>query len=168
MQADLSNLQIKGYVVIGPACGPSWPQAEAAGCVYDLLLSAWTSPHCHDPELYNQYLSQINSTFYLERQRENVVSWNQVLSGRHPEEGLWTDGGFHHLHCSYLWDRQRHAYARSRTTGQPFIMDTFSRNESHVSHCIFWNAHPYPAELIAPNITHIYPPKDPVRCLLGY
>ncbi|KAK1948842.1 hypothetical protein LY78DRAFT_708496 [Colletotrichum sublineola] len=123
------------------ACGPSWAQAEAAGCIYDLILSAW---------------------------QNNVVSWNQALSGRHPEEGLWTDGGFHHFHCSYAWDRQRRAYARARATGQPLMMDTFSRNETHTSHCIYWNAHPNPWERVEPNITHIYPLRQPIRCLVGY
>ncbi|KAK1975610.1 hypothetical protein LZ30DRAFT_736931 [Colletotrichum cereale] len=168
IHSDPSYPQREIFVALGPVCGPTWAQAEEAGCVYDLIISAWTSPQCHDSQLYNQYLSEVNSTFYLERQQKNVVSWEQVLSGRHPEEGLWTDGGFHHLHCSYAWDRQRSAYARATATGQPVILDTFSRNQTHTSHCIFWNAHPKPEELVAPNITHIYPPREPVRCLAGY
>ncbi|EFQ36714.1 uncharacterized protein GLRG_11862, partial [Colletotrichum graminicola M1.001] len=148
-------------------CGPSWRQAEEAGCIYDLMMSAWVSPQCHNQKLYLQYVSNINNTFYLDRQHKSVVPWDDVLSGRYPPGGLWTDGGFHHLHCSYIWDRQRSAYAHARATGDPLTLDTHCRNETHTAHCIFWNAHPNGWEINAPNITHIYPPNEPVQCLVG-
>ncbi|KAK1974143.1 hypothetical protein LZ30DRAFT_564132, partial [Colletotrichum cereale] len=148
-------------------CGPLRAQAEAAGCVYDLLMGVWVSPQCHDPQLYSQYINKVNSTFYMNRQQETAVSWDDVLSGRHPETGLWTNGAFHHLHCSYIWDRQRRAYARSRASGAPLVLDSHCRNETHTDHCIFWNGNPNPWEIDAPNVTHLYLPEDPVRCLVG-
>ncbi|KAF0319649.1 hypothetical protein GQ607_013129 [Colletotrichum asianum] len=153
-------------IAVGPPCGPSWRQAEAAGCVYDLLMSAWVPPHCHDADLYRQYVADVNSTFYLDRQQESRVAWDVVLSGRHPDPGLWTDGGFHHLHCTYIWERQHRAYKHAAATGEPMVLDSHCRNDTHTSHCIWWNGRPRAWEIDKPNITRIYPPREPIRCLV--
>ncbi|TIC95996.1 hypothetical protein CH35J_007827 [Colletotrichum higginsianum] len=154
-------------LAVGPECGPSWTQAEAAGCIYDLLMSAWVPPRCHDAELYRQYLAEVNSTFYLDRQQERLVAWDNVLNGHHPESGIWTDGGFHHLHCTYIWDRQRRAYAHATATREPMVLDSHCRNETHTSHCVWWNGRPRAWEIDSPNVTRVYPPREPIRCLVG-
>lgn len=142
---------------LGPACAhDDWTQAKSQGCVYDLMLSSWLHPACTTVELYAQYrewMAWRNVTFWREPEMINEVSYEEAESGEHGF--LWAQGIQHHLHCSYVWDRQR--YAEMRT---PKVLDTYSRNASHVDHCVFFNAVPFGWEIEAPNVTKIYQPYD--------
>jgi hypothetical protein len=94
-----------------------------------------------------------NVTFWREPAMVNEVSYEEAESGEHGF--LWAQGVQHHLHCSYVWERQR--YAEERT---PKVLDAYSRNASHVDHCTFFNAVPFGWEIVAPNVTRIYQPYD--------
>lgn len=148
---------------LGPACPhDNWRQAKAQGCLYDLMLSSWLHPACFQPELYAQYREWMgwrNVTFWREREMVSEVPYDEAESGEH-DGFLYAQGLQHHLHCSYVWARQRYAEART-----PKVLDTYCRDEAHVDHCVFFNAVPFTWEIVAPNVTKIYQPYD-VECLV--
>jgi hypothetical protein len=144
-------------VALGDPCPhENWAEAKAQGCIYDLMLSSWLHPACATVELYAKYrewMAWRNVTFWREPEMINEVSYAEAESGEHGF--LWAQGIQHHLHCSYVWDRQR--FAEERT---PKVLDAYSRNSSHVDHCAFFNAVPFGWEIVAPNVTRIYQPYD--------
>ncbi|KAH8777827.1 hypothetical protein F5883DRAFT_601204 [Diaporthe sp. PMI_573] len=149
--------RLSQLVPLGPPCAhDNWRKAKSQGCVYDLMLSSWLHPACTTLELYPKYrewMAWRNVTFWREPAMVNQVSYEEAESGEHGF--LWAQGVQHHLHCSYVWERQR--YAEERT---PKVLDAYSRNASHVDHCTFFNAVPFGWEIVAPNVTRIYQPYD--------
>lgn len=142
---------------LGPACAhDSWQRAKAQGCVYDLMLSSWVQPECYNGDMYAQYREWMEwreVRFWREPEMVREVSYEVAESGEHGF--LWAQGLQHHLHCSYVMDRNR--YAEERT---PKVLDAYSRNKSHVDHCLFLNAVPFGWEIASPNVTRIYQPYD--------
>ncbi|KZL70124.1 hypothetical protein CT0861_10867 [Colletotrichum tofieldiae] len=146
-------------------CPPEWREAKAKGCVYDFILSTWMHPRCFNKTMHEHYKGTMkwkNLTFWREPAMVNEMPFEEAASGEH-EGYVWTQGSEHHLHCSYVWDRIRHASKR-----RPFVLDSLCRDDEHVDHCIFYNGVPFGWEVDAPNVTRIYNEPHSVDCLVGW
>lgn len=144
-------------------CSPDWHESKRRGCVYDFILSTWMHPRCFDKEMHETYLDLLrrkNTTFWYEKQRVNEVPWEVAVSGEHPQ--IFSDGKVHHLHCSYVLDRAIHLSRR-----RPLILDSLSRKEDHIQHCLVYNGIPFSWEIDSPNVTRVYNEPYEVDCLVG-
>lgn len=144
-------------------CSPDWHESKRRGCVYDFILSTWMHPQCFDKEMHETYLDLLrrkNTTFWYEKQRINEVPWEVAVSGEHPQ--IFSDGKVHHLHCSYVLDRAIHLSKR-----KPLVLDSLSRKEEHIQHCLVYNGIPFSWEIDSPNVTRVYNEPYEVDCLVG-
>ncbi|KAI3326733.1 hypothetical protein HD806DRAFT_488030 [Xylariaceae sp. AK1471] len=144
-------------------CPPDWKEAKEEGCVYDLVLSTWIHPRCFNVEMHERYkkiLRDMDFKYWLEPEMVNEVSLEVVESGEHG--WVWTDGRFHHLHCTYVMDRI-HAASKNETK----VLDSLCRNEAHINHCLQFNGNPDWEDVKALNTTRIYNEEYLVDCLVG-
>ncbi|KXT16705.1 hypothetical protein AC579_5266 [Pseudocercospora musae] len=111
-------------------CGSTWQEAEANGCVYDVMMTAWMKPQCYDKELSDAYFHRDsgNWTFYHDPAGKDVMPHDELLRGRYTE--YWVQGTYHFSHCSYIWAKQLKQMGK-----KPMILDSKSRNWYHTLHC---------------------------------
>lgn len=144
-------------------CSPNWQEAKEAGCVYDIILSTWMHPRCFDKKLYDKYMDWLKTMdlkYWLEPEMINEVTFDVVVSGEHG--WIWTTGTYHHMHCSYVFDRILEAAKH-----QPKVLDSLSRNETHVNHCVGYKAIPNWWDLKQLNTTRLFNKPYLVDCLEG-
>ncbi|KAF2206595.1 hypothetical protein CERZMDRAFT_10023, partial [Cercospora zeae-maydis SCOH1-5] len=111
-------------------CGRNWQEAEANGCVYDVMMTAWMKPECYDKELSDSffYRDSGNWTFYHDPEGTKVMPHEELFQGRYTE--YWVQGTYHFSHCSYIWAKQLRQMGK-----RPMVLDSKSRNWYHTLHC---------------------------------
>ncbi|CAK1356551.1 hypothetical protein CB0940_12145 [Cercospora beticola] len=111
-------------------CGRNWQEAEANGCVYDVMMTAWLKPQCYDKELSDSffYRDSANWTFYRDPEGKDVMPHEELFQGRYEE--YWVQGTYHFSHCSYIWAKQLRQMGK-----KPMTLDSKFRNWYHTLHC---------------------------------
>ncbi|KAL1640936.1 hypothetical protein SLS58_006552 [Diplodia intermedia] len=116
-------------------CGSSPAEAEAAGCIFDVMTVSWLPAECYDGELTAQFIEDGPWTFYLSNstlpeapphEREAIPSLDAV--GR-TTELMWTDRRFHVYHCIYGWKMMHRAVERG------WKMESSLASYHHTEHC---------------------------------
>ncbi|EME84579.1 uncharacterized protein MYCFIDRAFT_173540 [Pseudocercospora fijiensis CIRAD86] len=113
-------------------CGRNWQEAEANGCVYDVMMTAWMKPQCYDKELSDAffYRDSGNWTFYHDSAGKDVMPHDELFRGRYTEYWVQVGGTYHFSHCSYIWAKQLKQMGK-----KPMVLDSKSRNWYHTLHC---------------------------------
>ncbi|KAL1632402.1 hypothetical protein SLS56_003644 [Neofusicoccum ribis] len=116
-------------------CGNSPAEAEAAGCVFDLMTVSWLPLECYDGELTAQFMEEGPWTFYLSNstrpealpeEREQIPSLEAISR---TTELMWTDRRFHIYHCIYGWKMMHRAIERG------WKMESSLATYHHTEHC---------------------------------
>ncbi|XPS73895.1 hypothetical protein M3J09_006027 [Ascochyta lentis] len=116
-------------------CGNSSSEAEAAGCVFDLMTVSWLPLECYDSELTAQFMEEGPWVFYLSNstrpealpeEREQIPSLEAISK---TTELMWTDRRFHVYHCIYGWKMMHRAIERG------WKMESSLATYHHTEHC---------------------------------
>lgn len=68
------------FVQVNP-CGHSAEEARARGCRYGMLYGAWLPEECYDEETEERFKHYTNWRFWLQPNRTQEVSWDEVARG---------------------------------------------------------------------------------------
>lgn len=116
-------------------CGNSPEEAEAAGCVFDLMTVSWLPLECYDGELTTQFMEEGPWDFYLsnstrpEALPEERVKIPSLEAISKTTELMWTDRRFHVFHCIYGWKMMHRAIERG------WKMESSLATYHHTEHC---------------------------------
>jgi len=116
-------------------CGNSPAEAEAAGCVFDLMTVSWLPPECYDGELTTKFMEEGPWKFYLsnstrpEALPEERVQIPSLEAISRTTELMWTDRRFHVFHCIYGWKMMHRAIERG------WKMESVLATYHHTEHC---------------------------------
>ncbi|KAH7336732.1 hypothetical protein BKA65DRAFT_479607 [Rhexocercosporidium sp. MPI-PUGE-AT-0058] len=119
--------------LLNKGCGSNVAEARAAGCVFDILTTAWTPPECVDLSVTEEWLQKVLEhakwPYYLDQAATiPQKDLSLLLSGEWKGE-LWSTMHLHQWHCLYVWRRMHMAYLG----GNP--VDTVIRGLRHSKHC---------------------------------
>lgn len=64
-------------------CGHSTAEARERGCRYGMLYGAWLPEECYDEETEENFKKYTNWRFWLQPNRTEEVSWDEVAKGEH-------------------------------------------------------------------------------------
>lgn len=64
-------------------CGSTAVEARARGCRYGMLYGAWLPEECYDEETEENFKKYTNWRFYMQPNRTEEVSWDEVAKGEH-------------------------------------------------------------------------------------
>jgi hypothetical protein len=110
-------------------CGDDMEQALQKGCLYDVLLAAWTPPQCFNQTLYDEFYDpEPEWTYYLDDQAAKTVRPSLVDTGRYMQ--LFTSYKFHIQHCLYFWRKQTNALAPGGAWVEEMVLEPI-----HAEHC---------------------------------
>jgi hypothetical protein len=107
-------------------CGRSIPEAQAAGCQYDILSNHWVPKECVDPESIEEYQSDESWFGYADENRTELLRIEDM--GTRPF--YYTSTRDHIVHCAMLWRKQYRALSEGRKYLDSIIVD-----EEHTMHC---------------------------------
>lgn len=68
------------FMQVNP-CGHSAEEARARGCRYGMLYGAWLPEECYDEETEERFKHYTNWRFWLQPNRTQEVSWDEVARG---------------------------------------------------------------------------------------
>jgi hypothetical protein len=126
------------------SCGNTFEEAEAAGCIFDMMTFVYTPPACYDEELA---LSSIDPEHELapyratgtwpwwthENHTEPLPQEPALLSSLAP---VWTNNVYHRAHCIYLWRlgfRALMRMAEGKNT-EVYVYEKLTKWD-HLTHC---------------------------------
>jgi hypothetical protein len=109
------------------SCGKTPEEARSLGCVFDVLLSSWVHPDCHDPEFMESYVTKVKFPWFRYKNMTDPVQEAEVRLGEY--KTLYCHQDFHYMHCMYMWEVQMRAWKY----GLP--VDSGSWNLGHSGHC---------------------------------
>jgi hypothetical protein len=116
-------------------CGKSLAEAEAAGCVFDLMTVSWLPLECYDGELTKKFMEEGPWDFYLsnstrpEALPEERVKIPSLEAISKTTDLMWTDRRFHVFHCIYGWKMMHRAIERG------WKMESSLATYHHTEHC---------------------------------
>lgn len=125
------------------SCGDTLEEAEAVGCIFDIMTFAWTPPACLDVEIHDDVTSELSEL--APTRGAGTWEWWQTENYTGPleqspailshHESIWTDMIYHRAHCLYLW-RIMHKSAMRVIAGERevYVYNKASHWE-HVIHC---------------------------------
>ncbi|KAI1535465.1 hypothetical protein A1F96_10295 [Pyrenophora tritici-repentis] len=136
-QGHSQGLQASAGYKAGTAklCGSSPAEAEAAGCVFDLMTVSWLPLECYDGELTTKFMEEGPWNFYLSNstrpealpeERTKIPSLEAISK---TTELMWTDRRFHVFHCIYGWKMMHRAIERG------WKMESSLATYHHTEHC---------------------------------
>jgi hypothetical protein len=125
------------------SCGSSFEEAEAAGCIFDIMTFAWTPPACYDTEVATDVVSEFSELaptrgagvwpwWRWANLTEPLEQTTEVLS---KYDDIWTDTHYHRAHCLYLWRIMHRATARRMDGKREVYVYSKATEWEHVIHC---------------------------------
>ncbi|KAF7933009.1 uncharacterized protein EAE97_008776 [Botrytis byssoidea] len=108
-------------------CGSSGEEAQAKGCVFDVILVAWLQPECFDSELHEAYLSDHDYPFWLDRSLQTPTDLAEVRLGKHTT--VYSSSEFHLAHCAYFLEQSVRGFRRGG------MVDNVTLDNEHTEHC---------------------------------
>lgn len=120
--------------LLNRSCGESVAEARQAGCVFDLLSTAWTPAECVDRNVTDEFIRAATKEskwpYYHDEQGTQPITDIEMLErGEWVGEELWSTMQLHRHHCVFTWQRMHIAY-----NGGPQV-DTVTRGLRHTKHC---------------------------------
>lgn len=113
--------------IVWKECGSNSTAARAAGCRFDLMLTAWIHEDCFDDELMESYLAAHEYKWYADSALTTTVPDAVVRQGDHFR--VYVVPEFHYVHCAYMWEMQMRAWKGAGAIDQR-IWDL-----GHSTHC---------------------------------
>lgn len=120
--------------MLNRSCGSTPAEARDAGCVFDLLTTAWTAPECADLDLTREWLDVVTKEgqkwpYYHDKHgKEPQKDLAYLQSGEWSGE-LWSTLRLHQYHCLFIWRKMHMAYLAGNA------VDTVMRGLKHSKHC---------------------------------
>lgn len=117
-------------------CGHSPEQAQALGCVFDVLDYSWTPKPCFNTTLSQKYRNDLVSlglTFWNYSERSQVLPNDEVFAAKH--EYVFSTRLLHMKHCEYYIHRQSRVILDGLAT-------SLMRNSTYALHCLDEVLHP--------------------------
>jgi len=114
---------------VNATCGTTVSEALENNCIFDMMVSRWEAPECHDAELLAEVLRTGPWQWYADANHTILVSREEVAKGLFDIDPLYTDNNYHVDHCMYMWMKQHRAYLR----GAPLEEDLWGFK--HTLHC---------------------------------
>lgn len=119
--------------VLHKSCGSTPAEARAAGCVFDMLTTAWTPAECADLEVTEEWLTEVLDSYdwpyFLDANGTTKQTDLTLLRSGEWSGELWSTMGLHKLHCLYVWRRFHMANLGGKA------LDTVLRGPRHSRHC---------------------------------
>ncbi|KAG8169996.1 hypothetical protein KVR01_000741 [Diaporthe batatas] len=142
------------HPLLNRSCGQSVAEARQAGCVFDLLSTAWTPAECVDLSVTEEFITAITKDgawpYYHDKEGRLPFEDMEVLrAGDWVGQELWSTMRLHQHHCLFTWRRMHIAY-----NGGPPV-DTVSRGLRHTKHCAKMLLHRDPPESVS-GLQHVY------------
>lgn len=125
------------------SCGSNFEEAEAAGCIFDIMTFAWTPPACLDEEVHTDVISDFSELaptrgagtwpwWRWENRTEPLEQTSEVLRSY---DDIWTDTIYHRAHCLYLWRIMHRAAGRVIGGEKEVYVYSKAAQWEHVIHC---------------------------------
>ena len=114
-------------IILGD-CGNSVEEAQAKGCIFDVMAFTWEPPECYDAELVAEFLDSYDWKFYRKwhGKEEDLIPWEESSQGL---SDVWSPWIYHTLHCTFQWRKFHRAWA----AGAP--IDSATADYNHTRHC---------------------------------
>lgn len=114
-------------------CGHTPREAQARGCVFDVMSFAWLPPACLDTEMMERYISERTWEWYEDYDMTKKLPLSVVRQGEY--KWAFSTQSFHIAHCIYTWEKQgRFLFASSREDEKWIDQGSFGHH--HTTHCI--------------------------------
>ncbi|KAI0162267.1 hypothetical protein GGR57DRAFT_489959 [Xylariaceae sp. FL1272] len=113
-------------------CGKTPEEAKARGCEFDMLVTAWLPPRCHDRELTNEFMETGQWQFYTKyhaNDTDKYGTYDADFIGS-VNRTVWTTRRWHATHCLFMFKKLTRALVRGWTT------DAEAVSEPHMEHCM--------------------------------
>lgn len=112
--------------ILKKPCGKSAPEAQAAGCQWDVLSFAWVPPACFDRELTSQFRAADHWRYYGDHNK----TWEMTeFEFGQDTQTVYLTNALHKVHCAFSWLK----LDRARATGG-MVPATLAL--SHTEHCL--------------------------------
>lgn len=120
--------------LLNRSCGATPAEARSAGCVFDLLTTAWTPAACANLDLTREWLDVVTKEgrtwpFYLDKAGSIPQKDLAYLESGEWEGELWSTLRLHQYHCLFIWRKMHVAYLAGDA------VDTVMRGLRHSKHC---------------------------------
>ncbi|KAK2591372.1 hypothetical protein QQS21_010932 [Conoideocrella luteorostrata] len=132
---DLKNRHFPAHQRTLPCyCGTTLEEAEALGCSYVAMSSAWLPDHCRDAELEAEFdASGTNEdgtwNYFADGNMTEPLTRNQVREMAGTNGRYYTSWEWHVVHCLFYW-RKLHRAQFSGVTMEPRF-----NTDGHIHHC---------------------------------
>jgi len=127
MDTDKPELSYQGGTHIIEHCGDSLEEAQARGCIFDLMSFRWIHPACFNRNESEAWLESYGPwEWYMEKNNTESVVGVDVLPY---QTRAWTQQSYHVAHCLYVW-KLLHLAAISGS-----LIDDETIVISHSDHC---------------------------------
>ena len=113
-------------------CGKTPEEAQARGCQFDMLVTAWLPPRCIDRELVEEFMTVGNWDFYTKRngtEEEKFSTYDPSFIGS-VNKTIWTTRRWHVTHCLFMFKKL------SRALVNGWMTDAEAVSEPHTEHCM--------------------------------
>ncbi|KZF21985.1 hypothetical protein L228DRAFT_277365 [Xylona heveae TC161] len=124
-------------------CGSYPSEAEALGCVFDLMNYGWTAPECYYESLSTAGLSEGPYKFYLDSNLTVEIPQEVAMTGRVVD--VYTTHHYHTEHCK--WSQAILAMAKKDDN---VLIPQVIAQQNHTKHCLKYveNSEKTPSEKI--------------------
>ncbi|KAK4227768.1 hypothetical protein QBC38DRAFT_476945 [Podospora fimiseda] len=116
------------FSMINP-CGSTAEEARARGCRFGVLYGAWLPEQCWDDETEERFKAYDDWKFYLQPNRTEELTWDQVAQGDQPY--YLVEWQYHQRHCAEMARRFFTAVSRRGLN----TIDSYLSQWAHTDHC---------------------------------
>ncbi|KAH8693688.1 hypothetical protein BGW36DRAFT_463353 [Talaromyces proteolyticus] len=121
-----------GLYKVWKGCGTNASEARSLGCVFDVMMNAWTREECYNKGLSEEYLAEWNFQFFYDVEGTREIPLSVMREGEHTY--MYSTEYQHRGHCIYTWKMQALALeAQGRGEVKQCDDETFSYH--HTIHC---------------------------------
>lgn len=121
-----------GLYKVWKGCGINASEARSLGCVFDVMMNAWTRQECYNKGLSEEYLAEWNFQFFYDAEGTRGIPLSVMRKGEH--NYMYSTEYQHRGHCIYTWKMQALALeAQGRGEVKQCDDETFSYH--HTIHC---------------------------------
>lgn len=112
-------------------CGKTPEEAQARGCEFDMLVTAWLPPRCIDRELVDEFMELGRWQFYTQQdgtEKDKFSTYDPNFLGS-VNQTIWTTRRWHTTHCLFMFKKLGRALVKGWT------VDAEAVSEPHTEHC---------------------------------